>query len=169
MNLGSGWSCLVQLQHLSNIRNLDLTHNDINSDGAASLASALQYLTTLEGLYLSYNNIGPAGMTALSKGLLYLTILRRLNLSHNDIDFEGAKAVITSLKGCHHLHYAVINIINIEHELYKRHRISVHGLISPDNTSAINDLVALLQNVRKQREILDLGFKIINISPKRQV
>ena len=165
MNYGSDWSCLVQLQHLSNIRNLDLTHNDINSDGAASLACALRYLTTLEGMYLSYNNIGPAGMTALSKGLPYLTNLRRLNLSHNDIDLEGAKAVITSLKGCHHLHYAVINT---EHELYKRLRIVVHGLISPDNTSAITDLVAAAE-CEKTKRILDLGFKTINIPAKRQV
>ena len=165
MNLGSDWSCLVQLQHLSNIRNLGLTHNDINSDGAASLACALRYLTTLEGLYLSHNNIGPSGMTSLSKGLLYLTNLRRLNLSHNDIDLEGAKAVITSLKGCHHLHYAVINT---EHELYKGPRITVGGLISPDNTSAIADLVAAAE-CEKTKRILDLGFKTIDIPPKRQV
>ena len=101
MNYGSGWSCLVELQHLTSIRKLDLSHNDINSDGAASLARALQYLTILEDLSISHNNIGPAGMTALSKGLLYLTELRWLDLSHNDIDLEGAKAVITSLKGCH--------------------------------------------------------------------
>ena len=165
MHYGSDWSCLVELRHLTNIRNLDLTHNDINSDGAATLACALQYLTTLEGLYLSYNNIGPDGMTALSNGLLYLTNLRRLNISHNYIDLEGAMAVITSLKGCHHLHYAVINT---EHELYTRLRIIVHGLISPDNTSAIADLVAAAECEKTKRR-LDLGFKIINIPKKQQV
>ena len=139
MNFGSDWSCLVQLRHLTNLVDLDLSHNDINSDGAASLACALQYLTTLLNLSLSHNNIGPAGMTALSKGLLYLTNLKILNLSHNNIDLEGAKAVITSLKGCHHL---ACDNINNEHEGYRGTGIFLHDLISPDNTSAIADLVA---------------------------
>ena len=165
MNYGSDWSCLVELRHLTNLKYLDLSHNDINSDGAASLACALQYLTTLETLSLSHNNIGPDGMTTLSKGLLYLTTLTRLDLSHNDIDLEGAKAVITSLKGCHHLHYAAINT---EHERYQGPAIIVHGLISPDNTSAIADLVAAAECEKTER-ILDLGFKAIRIPPKRQV
>ena len=165
MNYGSGWSCLVELRHLTSIRTLDLSHNDINSDGAASLACALQYLTTLKTLSLSHNNIGPDGMTALSKGLLHLTNLHHLDLSHNDIDLEGVKAVIASLKGCHHLRYA---IINTEHQRYPWTRIVVHGLISPDNTSAIADLVAAAECEETERT-LDLGFKTIRIPPKRQV
>ena len=220
-NYGSSWSCLVELRHLTNINILDLSHNDINSDGAASLACTLQFLTTLQKLYLSHNNIGPAGITALSKellhltnlrdlelshnnigpagitalskellhltnlrdlelshnnigpagitalskGLLYLTNLRDLDLSHNDIDLEGAKAVITSLKGCHHLNYAVIDT---EHERYTWYGIVVHGLISPDNTSAIADLVAAAECKERKRR-LDLGFKTIDIPAKRQV
>ena len=102
-------------------------------------------------------------MTALSKGLLYLTNLHHLDLSHNDIDLEGAKAVITSLKGCHHLHCA---IINNEHRQYPWTRIVVHGLISPDNTSAIADLVAGAE-CEETKRTLDLSFKIIDIPPKR--
>ena len=165
MNFGSDWSCLVELRHLTNIRTLDLSHNDINSDGAASLACTLQYLTTLERLYLSYNNIGPVSMTALSKGLLYLTTLRWLDLSHNDIDLEGAKAVITSLKGCNHLDYVFINTV---HEWYPAPGIIARGLISPDNTSAIADLVAAAECETRTRR-LNLGFKIIDIPPKRQI
>ena len=165
MNFGSDWSCLVELRHLTNITHLDLSHNDINSDGAVSLACALQYLTTIERLYLSYNNIGPASMTALSKGLLYLTTLKWLDLSHNDLDLEGAKAVITSLKGCHDLEYA---FINTEHERYPAPGIIVRGLISPYNTSAIADLVAAAECETTNRR-LNLGFDIIDIPPKRQV
>ena len=164
MNYGSDWSCLVELRHLSNIKYLDLSHNDINSDGAASLARALQYLTTLESLSLSHNNISPAGMTALSKGLQYLTNLTWLDLSHNDIDLEGAKAVITSLKGCRHLYYAMINT---EQEWHSWTGIVVCDLISPDNTSAIADLVAAAECEKKERE-LDLGFKTLYIPAKRQ-
>ena len=145
MNYGGGWSCLVELRHLTNISELDLSHNDINSDGAASLAYALRYLATIQRLNLSYNNIGPDGMTALSKGLLYLTNLRRLDLSHNDIDLEGAKTVITSLKGCHHLDLA---IINTEDGWHLRHEIIVR---------------------ETTKRTLDLGFKIIDIPAKRQI
>ena len=165
MNYGSDWSGLVELRHLTNISFLDLSHNDINFDGASSLARALQYLTTLETLFLSHNNIGPAGMTALSKGLPHLTNLRDLDLSHNVIDLEGAKAVITSLKGCHHLDCATINN---EDGWHLWHGIIVHGLISPDNTSAITDLVAAAECEETKRK-LDLGFKIIDIPPKRQI
>ena len=165
MNYCSDWSCLVELRHLTNLKYLDLSHNEINSDGAASLACALQYLTTLLNLSLSHNNIGPDGMTALSKGLLYLTTLTRLDLSHNDIDLEGAKAVITSLKGCHHLDCANINS---EDELYLGPAIIVHDLISPDNSSAIADLVAATE-CEKTKRALHLGFKTIHIPPKRQV
>ena len=158
MNFGSDRSCLVELRHLTSIQYLNLSHNDINSDGAASLACTLQYLATLKSLNLSHNNIGQAGMTALSKGLLYLTNLLWLDLSHNDIDFEGAKAVITSLKGCHHLDCANINS---EHEGYQYpvYEIIVRGLISPDNTSAIADLVAAAECETTKRR-LDLGFKL---------
>ena len=165
MNYGSDWTCLVELRHLTNLKYLDLSHNEINSDGAASLACALPYLTTLEKLSLSHNNIGPDGMTALSKGLLYLTTLTRLDLSHNDIDLEGAKVVITSLKGCHHLDYA---IINTEDERYQGPAIIVHDLISPDNTSAIADLVAATECETTKRA-LHLGFKTIDIPAKKQV
>ena len=164
MDYGSDWSCLVELRYLTNIRILDLSHNDINSDGAASLACALRYLATIQRLNLSYNNIGPDGMTALSKGLLYLTNLKLLDLSHNDIDLEGAKAVITSLKGCHYLDYGIINTVY----WYPVHAIAVQGLISPDNTSAIADLVAAAE-CEETKRTLDLGFKIINIPAKRQV
>ena len=165
MNFGSDWSCLVELRHLTNIRTLNLSHNDINSDGAASLACALQYLTTLEALYLSHNSIGPAGMTALSKGLLHLTNLSWLDLSHNDIDLKGAKAVITSLKGCNHLFKA---IITTEDEQFRGYGIIVHNLITPDNTSAIADLVAAAECEETERR-LHLGFKAIRIPAKRQV
>ena len=220
MNYGSDWSCLVELRHLTNIRYLNLSHNAINSDGAANLACALQYLTTLEGLCLTHNNIGragmtalskgllyltnlynlelshndigpadmtalskgllyltnlekldlsdndigPAGMTALSKGLLYLTNLRVLHLSHNDIDLEGAKAVITSLKGCPRLYLA---FINRERKWHSSDGIVVQGLISPDNTSAIADLVAAAECATTKRRLV-LGFKTIDIPPKGQ-
>ena len=166
-NIVLGMSCLVSgLQCLTNIDKLDLSHNSINSDGATSLARIFQYLTNLHQLYLSHNNIGPDGMTSLAGGLLHLTTLWFLDISHNNIDLEGAITIITSLKECHELCKAVINIEN-EHSAWSVipfcSRIIVHGLVSPNNTTAIADLVAAAESVKQDR-ILYLGFKEIYIS-----
>ena len=98
-------------------------------------------------------------MTSLAGGLLHLTELRFLDISHNNIDLEGARTIITSLKGCHELVRAVINL---EDEHYAWNSIIVHGLVSPDNTTAIADLVAAAESEKQERK-LDLGFKEIHI------
>ena len=162
-NIGLGMSRLVSgLQCLTNIIILNLSYNNISSDGAASLAHTFQYFTNLNNLDLSHNNIGPDGMTSLAGGLLHLTELRDLDIAHNNIDLEGAKTIITSLKGCHDLRDAVINI---EDEYYTGDGIIVHGLVSPDNTTAIADLVTAAES-EKQERTLDLGFKEICIPRK---
>ena len=150
------------LQCLTYIGILDLSHNNISSDGVTNLAHTFQYLTNLYRLDLSHNKISPDGMTSLAGGLLHLTELRYLDISHNNIDLEGAKTIITSLKGCHELYKAVINI-EVEH--YPRNGIIVHGLVSPDNTTAIADLVVAAESEKQERR-LDLGFKVIHIPRK---
>ena len=162
-NIGLGMSRLVSgLQCLTNIHVLNLSHNNISSDGAISLAHTFQYLTNLHQLYLSHNNIGPDGMTSVAGGLFHLTKLWWLYISHNNIDLEGAKTIISSLKGCHTLYSAYINI---EDEHYEWNGIIVHGLVSPDNTTAIADLVAAAESEKQERR-LDLGFKVIHIPRK---
>ena len=159
-NIGLGMSHLVSgLQRLTGIGFLNLSHNNISSDGATSLAHIFQYLTNLLWLDVSHNNIGPDSMTSLAGGLLHLTELYWLNISHNNIDLEGAITIITSLKGCHKLDTAVINL---EDENYTRGVIAVHGLVSPDNTTAISDVKTAAES-EKQDRTLDLGFKEIHI------
>ena len=161
-NIGLGLSHLISgLQYLIDIGTLNLSHNNISSDGATSLAHTLQYLTILWWLDVSHNNIGPDGMTSVAGGLLHLTKLRFLDISHNNIYLEGAITIITSLKGCQ-LYRAVINT---EDEHYAWNVITVHGLVSPDNTTAIADLVAAAES-EKQKRTLDLGFKEIHIPRK---
>ena len=159
-NIGLGMSHLVSgLQCHTDIIHLDLSHNNISSDGATSLAHTFQYLTSLKSLDLSHNNIGADGMTSLAGGLLHLTELWQLDISYNNIDLEGAKTIITSLKGCHELDRAVINL---EDKYYTRNGIVVHGLVSPDNTTAIADLETAAESEIQERT-LDLGFKKIRI------
>ena len=158
-NIVLGMSHLVSgLQCLTDITILNLSHNNISSDGASSLAHTFQYLTNLKNLYLSHNNIGADGMTSLASGLSHLTKLWYLDVSHNNIDLEGAKTIITSLKGCQ-LYRAAINL---EDGHYVKGGIIVHGLVSPDNTTAIADLVAAAKSEKQERR-LDLGFKRIEI------
>ena len=97
-------------------------------------------------------------MTSLAGGLWHLTELRWLDIPHNNIDLEGAKTIINSLKG-YKLYMAVINT---EDEYYTRNGIVVHGLVSPDNTSAIADLVAAAESEKQERR-LDLGFEKLHI------
>ena len=75
-------------------------------------------------------------------------------VSHNNIDLEGAKTIITSLKGCHELDTAVINF---EKGHYTSDGITVHGLVSLDNTTAIADLMAAAE-CEQQERALNLGF-----------
>ena len=162
-NISLRMSHLVSgLQCLTDTIFLDLSHNNISSDGATSLAHTFQYLTNLYSLDLSHNNIGADGMTSLAGGLLHLTKLIGLDISHNNIDLEGAKTIMTSLKGCHDLYRAVINR---EDEHYASNTIIVHGLVSPDNTATIADLVAAAESEKRERT-LDLGFKEIHIPRK---
>ena len=160
-NIGLGMSHLVSgLRGLTNIVMLDLSHNNISSDGATSLAHTFQYFTNLEWLYLSHNNIGADGMTGLAGGLLHLTKVEMLDISHNNIDLEGAITIITSLKGCQ------LSTLAIKKGVYQsRNVIIVRGLVSPDNTTAIADLVAAAES-EKQKRTLDLGFKEIHIPRK---
>ena len=164
-NIGLGMSHLVSgLQCLTDIRELNLSHNNISSDGATSLAHTFQYLTNLNHLYISHNNIGPDGMTSLAGGLLHLTELSWLDISHNNIDLEGAITIITSLKGCHELVKAYINLDdNDDH--FAVGEILVHGLVSPDNTTAIADLVAAAESEEQERT-LNLGFKEVYLPLK---
>ena len=148
----------ASLQVLTRLNTLDLSHNKLGSDGATSLACALQHLTDLGDLKLSHNNIGPDGMTSLAGGLLHLTVLLHLDISHNNIDLEGAKTIITSLKGCHDLQNAIIN----SEWIRSCSEIVVCDLVSPDNTTAIADLVAAAES-EEQKRTLDLGFKVIHI------
>ena len=148
-NIGLGMSHLVSgLQGLTEITILNLSLNNISSDGASSLAHTFQYLTNLKYLYLPHNNIGADGMTSLAGGLMHLTELRWLDISHNNIDLEGAKTIITSLKGCHKLDTAVINL---EYVYNTSGEIIVHGLVSPDKTTAIADLVAAAESEKQDR------------------
>ena len=164
------------IKSLTELGRLDLSHNNIGPDGAIALAGGLKSLTKLNRLDLSHNNIGPAGATALAGGMKYLTILRRCNISYNSVDVAAAKTVMTSLKKCDYLLELTIadnlTITDYQDSLlechYVRHvSICNNGLVSPDDTSTISELVEAAQHENKIRT-LDLGFKTIKVPPPRK-
>ena len=146
---------------LGTLLQLNLSHNNVGPDGVTALDGGIKGLTKLFKLDLSHNNIGPDGATALAGGLQYLTELRMCDLSHNNIDVAAAKAVLTSLKKCDHLYELIINESDRD-DLYAN--IVIKGLVFPDDTAAISELVEAAQH-ENQTRILKLGFKTIKVPP----
>jgi len=56
---------------LSALQNLDLSDNNIGSDGGNALAGGFKFLSALQNLDLSDNNIGSDGGIALAGGLSF--------------------------------------------------------------------------------------------------
>ena len=169
-NIGpKGTAALVgEIKCSTKLLELNLSHNNIGPEGAAALAGEIKYLTELIRLDLSHNNIGPEGAAALAEGAKYLTKLSNYKLSHNNIDVAAAKDIISTLKQCS------ILIIN-ETSDYKSslqsfyipwNEIVIEGLVSPDDTSTISDLVKAAQHENRTKT-LKLGFKTIKVPSKR--
>ena len=87
-NLFLGFKDFVTLQKL------DLSRNEISSDGAAALADAWQSGCPLERLILSFNNICCEGAIALASLCQSGSKLRDLELSNNKIGLCGASVLL---------------------------------------------------------------------------
>ena len=154
-----------EMKCLTELHCLDLPHNNIGPDGAAALAGEMKCLTELHWLDLSHNNIGPDGAVALAEGAKYLTRLDKCTISDNNIDVAAAKVVISTLKECSTL---IINCTSDSDSSPKwtfRNEIVVEGLVSPDDTATISDLVEAAQHETKTKE-LNLSFQTIQVPPK---
>ena len=93
-------------------------------------------MTKLCHLCLSHSSIGFDGAAVFAGGL-HLAKLKYFNLSHNNMDMAAAKAVLTSLKKCEHLYNLTIN----ESNDWSNADNVIHGLVSPDDTATISELV----------------------------
>ena len=82
------WIKLIELQ---------LGHNNIDSDGACELTEGLRHVKTLQKLDVQSNNLGPVGLLELAKGLMFCTNMRILWLDDNGIDRAGAQALVKFL------------------------------------------------------------------------
>ena len=94
--IGSEGAAFLASVLKSNIRELHLSGNMIGSEGAACLASGLK--SNIQVLHLSGNNIGLPGIIAIVKSLKFCSHLRVLDLSNNSVGSEGVAHICEGLK-----------------------------------------------------------------------
>ena len=103
----------VLVAGLKNLKDLDISSNNIDNKGAKLLAKSLKNCNSLERINLSNNNIKSSGVAAIfeSSGVAVIfENLKELDVSSNSIDNKGAKLLAKSLKDCNSLER--INISN---------------------------------------------------------
>ena len=87
------------LQHCSQLVKLNICYNDIGTQGMLSLANTLvKYCNNLQELDLSENNITSEGVPAIVYVLTNCCFLKELRLSYNKIDIEGAASLVEGWK-----------------------------------------------------------------------
>ncbi len=150
-----------KLHYLTELNLLDLSDNNIGPNGAGSLADKFHHLIELGTLTLCNNNIGPSGAVSMADTLHHLTKLHTLDLSRNNIDLHSAIAVITASKDCPCLSHVNLNT-DIENSCDDG--IHVEGLVSPEDNTAITDLMAAIQHPTIQRHLF-AGFKLVTLKP----
>jgi len=90
---GSMQALRHMLQHNTHLEDLHLFGNQIQGQGAISLAEGLRHNRTLKTLVLSLNDIGDDGVAALAQALTYNTTLRKLWMPSNNVGDDGLLAV----------------------------------------------------------------------------
>ncbi len=158
-----GAVCLAStFHHLTKLESLDLSR--FGSDCAARLVSSLHHFTTLKMLDLSNNNIGLDGATRLASQLHHLTELGNLNLAENSIGVEGAIQVITGLKDCQKLTCVYLNVGLRISNLSFSNNFYLEGLVSSDDSDIIGRIIAATK-LHKRTIKLHLGFRTIIVLP----
>ena len=88
---------------------LDISYNDIGSNGAKAIAIALKQCTHLEELNIRDNQIRDVGLCVLASTFChYAQCLHKLDISNNDIR-GNVNAIANALKQCTHLEELSVN------------------------------------------------------------
>ena len=77
---------------------LNMSYNNITSEGAKCIAEAIKVNTTLQKLDINNNKLSDDGATAISECLKYNNSLQELNMAGNNITSEGAKTIAEAIK-----------------------------------------------------------------------
>ena len=102
------------------LKELNISNNNITSNGAKEIATAIRVNTTLEKLDISCNSLSDEGATFISNGLKNNISLQELNISRNKITSEGTKEITKAIQINSILHNINIskNYISTEGLLY---------------------------------------------------
>ena len=80
------------------LKELNMSENEITSNGAKEIATAISTNTTLEKLDLSCNEISNDGVSFISDGLKNNNSLQEVNISRNKITSEGAQYISDAIR-----------------------------------------------------------------------
>ena len=95
------------------LETLDMSHNNIGSEGTKCLAMGILECPILSVLTLDENEIGPEGIVELAEGLNCCADLQILSLSHNNVGSEGAAALAQGLESCNQLQTLILQNCNL--------------------------------------------------------
>jgi len=131
------------LSQLQNLRDLDLSNNNITPNAALA---ALGQIPSLRTLNLRNNNIGNAGLENLANAFQNMRDLRELDLSFCQINgVDAARTLENALHQLPNLESVVLRSNNIDGEL-------------PQVQQGLNSLNQQFENIGNQMRLLNRGF-----------
>src|ERR1700729_3813097 len=83
---------VMLLKDIDTITVIDLTDNEILTEGAKVIADALKVNNNITDIDLAYNQIGTEGAEAIADALKVNNTITVIDLADNEIGTEGAKA-----------------------------------------------------------------------------
>ncbi|KAL5008274.1 hypothetical protein ScPMuIL_013855 [Solemya velum] len=152
---------------------LDLSHNELCSDGPKQFRRALGDNRTLEFLDLSWNHIRRVGAVAICKAIQINKSLVNVNLAWNGLGYEGAIAMEETMKENNVLKGLDIsnNRINWEGILHIVRGVRANNTLQMlkigNNPVSLDGVVELLRAVnRNNSAIIHLGLEDIPVNTK---
>ena len=148
---------------------LDISYNNIRSDGANAIADALKHCTHLEELNISHIS-GGACTSIVTSFSYYTQCLLKLDISHNSIRSDHVVAIADALK---HTHLKELNISSIGAwdveactivRSCSRHLQSLHTLDMSNNYIGNEGCRAMAESLKScvNLRVLDLSYNFID-------
>ena len=130
------------LRHCTMFRELDISLNLMNDDGAIALAEALKHCKKLNILNIGYNNIGNEGANAIADALNHCTHLEELTVCHNNFREDGICAIARSFNHySQYLHKLDVSYNYIGCEGFKAIATALHPCVNLHEISISNNFM----------------------------
>ena len=141
-------SCISDCLKINkSLKELNMSKNEITSNGAKEIATAIRVNTTLEKLDLSCNALSDDGVNFISDGLKNNNSLKEVNISRNKITSEGAQYIADAIR---------INTTLVKLDLSC-------NTLSDDGAIAISDSLQSNKGITKITEAIQTSLTLQNI------